>query len=35
MDLKETECEDVDQDRFQWRALMNVVMNFRCFVKDR
>jgi hypothetical protein len=33
MELKGIECEDVDwihlaQDRYEWRALMNTVMNF-------
>jgi hypothetical protein len=34
IDLKEMECEGVDwfhliQDRVQWRALVNTVMNIR------
>jgi len=34
MDLKETEyegldCNDVAQDRDQWRALVNAIMNLR------
>jgi hypothetical protein len=33
MDLREIECGDMDwihlaQDRYQWRALVNMVMNF-------
>jgi hypothetical protein len=39
MDLRETECEDVDwihlaQDRDQWRVLVNTAMKFRVPLKE-
>jgi hypothetical protein len=39
MDLKETECKVVDwfhmaQDKIQWQALLNMVMNFQIPQKE-